>query len=741
MNRIARLLAPLVALCSASAAEAAVPASPYVWRNVTVGAGGFAPGIIYSTAEPGLAYLRTDMGGAYRWDRRKQRWLPLEDALPEGSYQGVESLAADPRDRNVVYLAAGMYARDPAAILRSSDRGRTWTIAPVPFRMGGNEDGRGLGERLAIDPNRTSTLLFGSRHDGLQRSDDSGRSWRQVASFPWHGLGVPKARSTHAGISFVLFDPRSHAVYAAVADPTSQHLFRSLDEGRSWSAVPGEPPADMLPANAVLDTNDTLYVTYSSGMGPNDIASGAVWKLDTRTGAWTDITPVRGAEAEGGYMGISLDRQRPGTLAVSTVDRWRHKDTVWLSRDAGRSWTSLRERSSLDVSATPFLKFDRPRADFGHWIAGLAFDPFDGGTLVYTTGATVMRTQDAGQATLIWKPWIRGIEQTAIITLASPTGGAHLISGFGDIAGFVHDRLDVSPARMHLRPYLPNTNGLDYAGLAPAMVVRSGARPSRGKIVLDGISLAWSADGGHSWTPLAAPAVAVDRQPPARFDTDGEAAITVSANGATFVVSGPVVVATADRGKSWWRPTGLPPGARAIADKADARIFYAIDFASSRLFVSRDAARSFQPGAATGLPADFSADRPRSREAPFALQAVPGRAGELWLLLGGRLYRSTDAAASFATSPTSRLLIRLYGLGKGAPGANAPAVYAVGQQDGPSALWRSTDAGAHWTRINDDAHQWGLRYRVITGDPRIFGRVYVGTDGRGIFYGDPSPLR
>ena len=42
----------------------AAPAAPYAWRNVTVGGGGFAPGIVFSRAERGLAYLRTDMGGA-----------------------------------------------------------------------------------------------------------------------------------------------------------------------------------------------------------------------------------------------------------------------------------------------------------------------------------------------------------------------------------------------------------------------------------------------------------------------------------------------------------------------------------------------------------------------------------------------------------------------------------------------------------------------------------------------------
>ncbi|HEX8668702.1 MAG TPA: hypothetical protein VF727_10065, partial [Allosphingosinicella sp.] len=215
------------ALAGAGAAEERVASAPYSWQNVTVGAGGFAPNIVFSRAEKGLGYIRTDMGGAYRWDARQERWTPLQDGNAVSSYMGVESVAPDPLNPDIVYLAAGMGYWGEAAILRSQDRGDTWETVPVPFKMGGNENGRGLGERLAIDPNRTSTLYFGSRHDGLQRSDDSGRTWRKVGTFPHKGLGAPAGRrETHAGISFVLFDPRSGRpgagsgiIYAAVADP------------------------------------------------------------------------------------------------------------------------------------------------------------------------------------------------------------------------------------------------------------------------------------------------------------------------------------------------------------------------------------------------------------------------------------------------------------------------------------------------------------------------------------------
>jgi photosystem II stability/assembly factor-like uncharacterized protein len=719
----------LAALAMPAASPAQPAATPYRWTNVTVGAGGYAPNIVFSPVERDLAYLRTDMGGAYRWDARLARWLPLQDGNNVSSYMGIESIAPDPVDATVVYMAAGMNAGAPAAILRSGDRGRTWRVVPVPFAMGGNEPGRGLGERLAIDPNDHRRLFFGSRHDGLWQSRDAGLHWTKVASFPHRGLGRPERRSSHGGVSFVAIDPTSGRVgtgsqrlWAGIADPGGPSLYRSDDGGAHWTAVAGPK---LLAAKGVIDARGVLWVGFASDIGPSDVKTGAVWRFDPR-GAGRDVTPPawRASGAEGGFLGVAVARSAPGTVAVSTIDRYRAGDSLWLSRDDGARWDDIGARSRRDVSTTPFLLHEGKGADFGHWISGLAIDPFDAGHIAYTTGATVYAAQRLpARGTVDWAPWVRGIEQTAVITLIAPTGGAPVVSGFGDLAGFVHDDLDRSPQPTFANPYLSNTNMLDYAGKAPNVIVRSGS------LYLDrprDASLARSEDGGRHWTPLRLPP---QGHPPARDDLNGETPVTVSADGGTMIVAAREPQRSRDGGRSWQPVHGLPPRTRAVSDKVDPAIFYAVDAAAGRLLVSRDAGMRFLPVAGRGLPADLRAAQARNRESQSALVAAPEAAGRLWLQVGTALFRSEDGGVSFVPA-SGGLSVELFGLGKG-------AVFAIGSQSGVRGIWRSTDRGASWRRIDDAAHRWGGRYRVVAGDPRRAGRVYVGTDGRGLFYGDP----
>jgi photosystem II stability/assembly factor-like uncharacterized protein len=725
-------------------AHGAVPHSPhYVWNNVTVGGGGFSPNIIFSPVEPSLAYLRTDIGGVYRYEQSQQRWIALQDGMAEGNYFGVESLAADPRNAQVVYAAVGMYSFGPAAVLRSEDRGTSWDVFPVPFRMGGNEDGRGLGERLAIDPHDTNIVYFGSRHDGLQRSADRGRTWSQVTTFPAAGLGPPAPHHTHAGVSFVLFDPRSGldrtptpTLFVGVADPGQHHLFRSIDAGATWQPVSGEPRADWVPVRAQLASNGILYLTYSNGVGPNGITDGAVFALDTSNASWHDLTPPRPA---GGFMGLAVDAQRPDTVLVATIDSWK-RDTIWRSTDAGRHWESLRPRSEIDASASPFLRWGEAKADFGWWMAGVAIDPFNSNHIAYTTGATLYASDQpltgAAAPRILWRPWVTGIEETAILALASPPLGPPLLSGFGDIGGFAHEDLHVSPPTLFTNPIFDNTNTLEFAGQAPNVVVRSG-RPQHGTFPI----AAWSQDFARSWTPLQLPP-ATERTAPGAMTGyhpgKSDALVTVSADGVTFIAMTRVPMLSRDRGKHWNPVRGLPDFARVVADRLDAQRFYALDLGRSRIAVSDDGAQSFAFLGNGGFPKQACAGQPARTEDPWPLLATPGRAGDLWLVCRGGLYHSLDGGRSF-TERRGDLAVTALAFGKPRASGSYPTLFAIGARADLEAIWRSDDVGASWLRINDAEHEYGRRFRVICADQRVFGRVYVGTDGRGVLYGEPSP--
>ncbi|HSX57097.1 MAG TPA: hypothetical protein VLG14_17460, partial [Sphingomonas sp.] len=350
--------------------------------------------------------------------------------------------------------------------------------------------------------------------------------------------------------------------------------------------------------------------------------------------------------------------------------------------------------------------------------------------IAYTTGATVYAT--GSWRTGRWQPWTDGVEETAIVSLASPPRGAHLISGFGDIAGFVHDDFAVSPPAMHLTPHLVTTINLDYAGQAPAIMVRSGRVHEGWKTEA---TLALSKDGGRSWKPILLPPYAeVGETEVKRHDLTRTPSVTVSADGAVLAVATPTPLFSHDGGATWTSGLGAPRETRAVADKVDPRRFYMLDFASAKLFVSNDGGRKFR--AAATLPGDLWKARTYNVETPWPLAASPFAAGDLWLNIGGTLHRSRDGGRSFA--PQSKgMEVKYFAFGKPAAGTTEPTLFAFGTHGGVTGIWRSTDAGKNWQRVNDAANQWGNRIRVIEGDPRVFGRVYVGTDGRGLLYGDP----
>src|SRR5688572_1888678 len=161
-------------------------AQAYDWRNVTMKGTGFINGVVFHSAQPGLMYANTDMGGAYRYDQASTEWTPLPDWIQTTdwsvNYTGAETIAVDPTDPNRVYLGLGTYY-GPSSVLRSTDQGRTWQRTNVPWVMNGNGPGRNAGQRMVVDPNSPNTLYYGTRRNGIYRSTDYGATWNKLSGY------------------------------------------------------------------------------------------------------------------------------------------------------------------------------------------------------------------------------------------------------------------------------------------------------------------------------------------------------------------------------------------------------------------------------------------------------------------------------------------------------------------------------------------------------------------------------
>ncbi|MEV6877113.1 RICIN domain-containing protein [Amycolatopsis sp. NPDC051128] len=686
------------ATASAPPPAAAADPSGYTWRNAQIVGGGFVTGFVFNPGRKGLLYARTDMGGAYRWDGPAGRWIPLTDWAADWNLLGIESVATDPVDPDRVYLATGTYTNDWAgngSILRSTDQGKTFQRTDLPFKLGSNEDGRSMGERLAIDPADHRTLYLGTRDNGLWRSTDYGVTWNQVGAFP-----VKDGASSGAGLSFVTFGPAgSRTIYVGAADKTTS-LYRSTDGGGTWQAVPGQP-AGQLPQHGVLSGDGSLYVTYTDALGPNGVTAGSVWKHTPSSRAWQDVSPIPGRGF--GYAGLAVDPQHPATVMVTTLDRWWPSDELYRSTDGGGAWKAIGATSVRDASAAPYVG-----TSVGHWMGALALDPFDSGHVLYGTGSGLWASNDVTAAdrggAAHWAVRAEGLEETAVLGLVAPPGGK-LISALGDIGGFRHDHLDKVPAGASSGPRFSNTTGIDFAQAKPNIVVRVGySGEARG---------AYSTDGGVTWAPFAG----------APVSAAGGGTVAISADGGAVVwtASGQVPAVSTDRGATWTASSGLPKGTAVVADRVAAGTFYALS--GGTLFASVDGGRSFT-ARAKGLAGD-------------RLVAAPGTAGDLWITGSGGLWHATDGGVSFGKLRGVQGSSAV-GFGKAAPGAGYPAVYLTGTVDGVTGVFRSIDGGAAFTRINDDRHQYGGNLGTITGDPAVYGRVYVGTNGRGVVYGDLS---
>lgn len=741
------------------------------WGNVRFDGGGFVDGVVASTTVEGLFYARTDVGGVYRWNASQKGWIPLMDWISQddvGLY-GAESLALDPNDPGRLYVLAGTtyFSDGKTAILRSMDYGETFETIDVSslWRAHGNGMGRQTGEKLAVDPNNSNILFCGSRAAGLFKSSDAGTTWSSVSS-----LGAqPGADLVNAnGISFVLFDASSsltpeggtRTLFMGLS-ATTDNLYVSTDGGATFTAITGGP-AGQMPNRAEL-SNGSLYITYSNSLGPHTLSSGSFYRYATDSGTWSNLTPRTddgaaymgsgGQDSAHGFGGVSVDPADPNHIVISTLSYYGGQtryddggegwgDRIYVTTDGGTTWATdfsyqdPADPANANASANGNAWISGKAI---HWAGDITFDPFNTQKAWVVSGNGIFHTENLGDSRPVWSFESRGIEETVPLDIVSIPGGP-LVTAIGDYDGAVY--ADITQSSPVHRPQIGTTQSLGYAPLAGAFLRTGRVTDYSTGTGIDSNVMYYSGDNASTWTALPTP-----------VGTHG--LVALSADGAVLLhrpQDSSTVYRSEDQGETWNPVTGLDGQAqyaRIVCDPVNPDVFYLLD-QQGKLKKSTDKGASFT---IVGSVQDDAQGLYQSSNG--LIRTVPGREGHIWAPLdqaqswaeNGKfstngLAFSDDGGVTWTRFPAV-YSAHAVGIGKADETAGYETIFiwgVAGESANPLGIYYSTDAGTTWTRMNDDAHQYGGpgNGAFVQGDMNVFGRVYMSTVGRGLVYGQIS---
>ena len=276
-------------------------------------------------------------GGVWKTTNAGTTWAPVFDN--EGSYS-IGTIVLDPKNPFTAWLGTGENNSQRSVsygdgVYRSDDGGKSWKNVGLKAseRIG----------RIAIDPRNSDSVyiaaqgpLWGPGGDrGLFKTTDGGKTWKNILSI-----------SENTGVTDVVIDPNNpDTVYAAsyqrrrhvwtlINGGPESAIYKSTDAGATWNKLrAGLPTAEMGRIGLAISPVDTnvVYATIEAADG-----KGGIFRSSDRGGSWERRNPF---DAGAMYYGqITADPKEVDRIYVMNV-------FLMVSDDGGRTLRRLGEKS------------------------------------------------------------------------------------------------------------------------------------------------------------------------------------------------------------------------------------------------------------------------------------------------------------------------------------------------------------------------------------------------------------
>jgi photosystem II stability/assembly factor-like uncharacterized protein len=244
-------------------------------------------GFAVEPGNPAHYFVAVASGGVWKTINNGTTWTPVFDK--EGSYS-IGAIALDQKNPLTVWVGTGENNSQRSVsygdgIYRSDDGGKTWKNV-------GLKTSEHIG-RIAIDPKDSDTVyvaaqgpLWGPGGDrGLYKTTDAGKTWKKILSI-----------SDNTGVTDVVIDPQNPETLYAAAYQRRRHMwtlidggpesaiYKSTDSGATWNKLKAGLPTTELGriglAISPVDSN-VLYATVEAAD-----KKGGIFRSSDRGGSW-----------------------------------------------------------------------------------------------------------------------------------------------------------------------------------------------------------------------------------------------------------------------------------------------------------------------------------------------------------------------------------------------------------------------------------------------------------------------
>jgi len=754
------------------------------WDTLRMGGAGFVSGIVTGQKE---MYLRTDVGGAYRYDYEQKRWVQLFDFITETDrgMLSVKGIAIDPTDDLTAYFLCGCaYFSDArTSVFKTTDGGKTFTEIDVTehIQIHGNGDGRECIEPIAVDPDNPNTIYAGgdvtAGKSALIKSTDGGMTWKPVAGYDTLGLfsgelkypswtnhmvrGTEPAKlyNQQNGIGCVYIEGGKVYVGTSVKGEPNIHVASVTDD--KFTPVKDLPNANY-PLSITSDHNGNLFFTFIGSLDFGG-SSGGAYKYNIKSGSVEKLSVSDKAVGM-----IEVDKNDPDKMFARTCGVWSDQwygehwtddsicygDHFYRSADGGKTWEDITPgQGTTDYSTGTGIKTfsSKPMDTNGydwiygkacHWGSGILIDPRDkeGDRILLTSGNGVFACNNAWDETGIqffFEP--DGVEECVSLDFISVPGGANY-SAIGDYDGFVH--LDAASIPQQYKPNMGSTSAIAYCPSNPDVMARTANGDNNNKG-----SGYYTLDGGKTWEAFK-PAY-----------TGGKLSITEPKKGSYRIINTSAKSGaqyTDDYGQTWNQCAGITAnaGTYTLVDLEDPKMVYASG-ATYNDYWSSDTTKK-EPTLdechySLYVSNDYGATFTETRVCMYGYEVkwLYDHTCDLAYISKGTVAMATSNHGIYVFSENGTKMTHLdsmeyakcigYGKAEKEGGPNTLFVFGRPTADDPEGIYRSTDAGQTWVCINTE-HLFGGtgNGNYIVGDMNVFGKMYMSTVGLGIVYGEIS---